>query len=286
MSLITAIIGTILSLILIILSLKYKNSFDDVKEEISDIKEVQQYFDFCIIGFAVMDLFNIDYQSMSRRKVINNCDILYGKSNAKLMNYFFYGAQMSIILIGITTSILLFSVIEMFSFVMIGISVLLVYNITYDLKIRVNTRNENIVVQLPEMISKLALLLNAGLVVRDAWKIVAYSQEKEIYKEMQYIQSEMENGMNDAQALQLFSTRCNNNEVKKFITLLIQNLQIGGREITQVLKVLVSDMWNQKKAIVRRKAQSASQKLLLPAAIIFIGILLLILVPLFTQSML
>lgn len=286
MTFIITIIGTVFSIILIVLSFKYKDSFDDVKEEIIDIKDVQQYFDFCIIGFAIIDILNIDYQSTSRRNTLSYCDILYGKSKSKLMNYFFYGAQISVLVIGITISLLLFSVLEMFSFVILLLICLLSYNITYDLKIRVNTRNENIVIQLPEMISKLSLLLNAGLVVRDAWRIVAYSQKSEIYKEMQYIQTEMENGMNDAQALHLFSVRCNNNEIRKFVTLLIQNLQIGGREITQVLKVLVSDMWAQKKAIVRQKAQTASQKLLLPAAIIFVGILLLILVPLFTQSML
>lgn len=281
MNIIVLAVGTIFSLIVAFLIFKYQNSFDDVKENIEELKIVRDYFDFCIIGFALMDVLNLNYQSVSRNKVILNCEILYGKSKAKFMNYFFYGSQITIVILSSIVSLLLSSALGMISLFIFGGGLLLAYNITYDLRVKVNTRNENIVIQLPEMISKLSLLLNAGLVVRDAWRIVAYSQKSEIYKEMQYIQTEMENGMNDAQALHLFSVRCNNNEVKKFVTLLIQNLQIGGREITQVLKVLVSDMWIQKKAIVRRKAQSASQKLLLPAAIIFIGILLLVIVPLF-----
>lgn len=155
---------------------------------------------------------------------------------------------------------------------------LLVYNLTYDLKIRVNTRNENILIQLTSMILQLILLINAGLVLRDAWCIVTNSQEKEIYKEMKYIQSEIENCMNEKDGLRLFATRCDNPESKKIFTLLIQNLEQGGREIVKVLKLVVNDMWIQKKALVRRKVQSVSQKLLLLSAIVFIGILILIVV--------
>lgn len=277
-------IASILSIFCIILILKYMDSFDDIKEEIIDFKMVRDYFDFCIIGFALISLFNIDYQNSNRNKVVLNCEIMYGNAKSRLMNYFFYGAQVTVAVLSIIITLILFPFFKEMSVLVLGIAALLIYNITYDLRVKVNTRNENIVIQLPEMISKLSLLLNAGLVLRDAWKIVAFSQKSEIYKEMQYIQSEMENGKSDSEALRLFSVRCNNNEVKKFVTLLIQNLQIGGKEITQVLKILVEDMWNQKKAIIRRKAQSASQKLLLPAAIIFIGILLLVIVPLFTSG--
>ncbi len=59
MSLIITIIGTILSLVVIILVLKYKNSFDDVRVELEEIKDVKQYFDFCIIGFVYFINFRI-----------------------------------------------------------------------------------------------------------------------------------------------------------------------------------------------------------------------------------
>lgn len=36
-----------------------------------------------------------------------------------------------------------------------------------------------------EVISKLALMTNAGMILREAWELIAYGDETAVYKEMQ-----------------------------------------------------------------------------------------------------
>lgn len=64
---------------------------------------------------------------------------------------------------------------------------------------------------------------------------------------------------------------------------MIQNLQKGNAEIAFFLRDMSNEMWEEKKHLVKRKGEAANSKLLLPIAMIFIGILIMIMVPAFTN---
>jgi tight adherence protein C len=46
---------------------------------------------------------------------------------------------------------------------------------------------------------------------------------------------------------------------------------------------MADEMWEEKKHLVKRKGEAANSKLLLPVGMIFVGILLMIIVPAFTN---
>ena len=59
---------------------------------------------------------------------------------------------------------------------------------------KIMKRSEEMMSDFSEVISKLALLTNAGMIFREAWEEVAYTGDRALYKEMQVSVDEMKNG--------------------------------------------------------------------------------------------
>ena len=100
---------------------------------------------------------------------------------------------------------------------------------------------------------------------------------------MQNTSMEIENGVMETDAYRNFAERCNVKEIRKFASLIIQNLKKGNEELAYFLKDLSDEMWEVKKNEVKQKGEKANSRLLLPMMLIFIGILIMILVPVFQQ---
>ena len=90
---------------------------------------------------------------------------------------------------------------------------------------------------------------------------------------------EIDNGIMEADAYRNFADRCSVKEVRKFTSLILQNLQKGNEELALFLGDMSTEMWEMKKNEVKQKGEKANSRLLLPVFLIFIGILILILVP-------
>ena len=159
------------------------------------------------------------------------------------------------------------------------LAVLLVLYVDFSLKDKLDARRQEILMDLPQAMSKLTLLINSGMVVRDAWKRTAITGTRQLYIEMQQTSLEIENGVMEIEAYRNFAERCGVKEVKKFSTLIMQNLQKGNEELAMFLNDLSDEMWEMKKNEVKQKGEKANSKLLLPVFLIFIGILILVLVP-------
>ena len=78
-----------------------------------------------------------------------------------------------------------------------------------------NGRDE-LLADMPQMLSKLTLLVNSGMIVREAWSKVAYGGERQLYREMQMTVQEMNNGLSDLEAYRNFAERCGIKEIRRF----------------------------------------------------------------------
>ena len=152
-----------------------------------------------------------------------------------------------------------------------------------SLQDKLTARRQELVLDLPQVLSKLTLLVNSGMVLRDAWKRVSVTGDRALYQEMQNTSMEIENGIMETDAYRNFAERCNVKEIRKFASLVIQNLKKGNEELAYFLKDLSDEMWEVKKNEVKQKGEKANSRLLLPMMLIFIGILIMILVPVFQQ---
>ena len=148
---------------------------------------------------------------------------------------------------------------------------------------KISKREDEMLRDFSEVISKLALLTNAGMILREAWEKVAFNGDTTIYKEMQRSVEDMHNGVSEVEAFHSFGTRCVLAEVKKAVSTMIQGMEKGNKELVKMLSEQSQESWNLKKNIAMRDGEKASSKLLIPMMIMFAGILIMVLIPIFAN---
>lgn len=275
------VFATVLVVAWTVLAKKYENTYAALVKSI-DPKQYQFSELFCV-GLALMKLLKIDSKRKSARKRIKEIAEVQGKRYAE---YYFYVINAAKWTYGST--ILVFMVLlgalgNSPSAALMGfaLAALLMWYVEELLNDRLEARRDELLADMPQMLSKLTLLVNSGMIVREAWKKVAYGGERELYKEMQVTVQEMQNGVADMEAYRNFAERCAIKQIRRFSSTMIQNMQKGNAEISYFLKELANEMWDEKKHLVKRKGEAANSKLLIPTAMIFIGILIMIMVPAF-----
>ena len=88
---------------------------------------------------------------------------------------------------------------------------------------------------------------------------------------------DMRNGMSEKDAIYKFGVLSNSGEIKKFTSALIQGIDQGSRDLTNILAEQSVEMLSLKKQIMLQKGEAAASKLLLPISLIFFGILIIVL---------
>lgn len=62
---------------------------------------------------------------------------------------------------------------------------------------KIEKRSEEMLSDFSNVVSKLALLTNAGMIMREAWEEVAFTGDTALYREMQLTVVEMKNGVSE-----------------------------------------------------------------------------------------
>ena len=150
------------------------------------------------------------------------------------------------------------------------------YFFTYSSN-KLKTRQTECDVEFPDAISKLALIVNSGVTLHDAWKIVADSAEGAFYELMRQSTQNMENGWSDIDAIRQFGIMTNSDEIKKFATAMIQNIERGGGDLPLFLVNESTELWKLKKQLMLQKGEKAASALLVPITLMFAGIMLIVL---------
>ena len=130
--------------------------------------------------------------------------------------------------------------------------------------------------ELPEIVSSLALLINSGMTLVDAWNTVAYSKNGIVGKLMQETCADMKNGTSAQEAIHKFGIVSSSNEIKKFTSSLAQGMQKGSEEIGQFLMDQAQEQWAFKKQRMIQKGEVAASEMLIPTTLIFAGVLVII----------
>ena len=168
----------------------------------------------------------------------------------------------------------------MIMFLFSGVSVYYVMTLAPK---KIESRSSQLIGDFSEVVSKLALLTNAGMILREAWELTAKVGEGVFYQEMRIAVMEMENGISEAEAIRRFGIRCMMPEIKKFSATLIQGIQKGNSELSSMLQNQSAEIWNLRKQNVRRQGEKAASKLMIPIFMMFIGIIIMVVIPIFSN---
>lgn len=146
-------------------------------------------------------------------------------------------------------------------------------------------RTEECEAELPEVVSTMAILVNSGMMLRDAWTMIGENGQGTFYEMMRKSSDYMRNGYSDADAIFLFGKSSNSTEIKKFTSALLQSLEKGGGELGVFLAQQSSELWNTKRQKMLQKGEKAATKLLMPIVLIFVGIIIIVMTAAFAGSL-
>lgn len=133
----------------------------------------------------------------------------------------------------------------------------------------------------PGFLSKLVLLLNAGLNVRQAIERIASENNKDspLYQELKTVILDIQSGMLEYEAYSGFSERCRIKQLTNFVSIIQQNMKLGGNQLIFELKRMGTECWEMRKNVAKHLGEKASSKLMLPLAIMFLAIVLICVAP-------
>ncbi len=280
--LVITLIASIAFIICLATSGKYAEFIDALDEKEFPIKSIYG------VGYCVADLFKLRYTSKLANDLRQQITILYGQKYCEFYIRVLYAQKISICwLVFLAGGIFACFTTGTDSIVIFGVGILLTgavytyFNTAMDSKIK--KMSNEYMRDFPSVISTLALLVNAGMMLREAWEEVALSSSAPVYLQMQKSLEDMNNGASEAEALYSFSIRCATPEIKKLISLLIQGIDKGNKELSFSLKAQSEELWELKKQNILQQGEIAASRLLIPIMVMFVGVLVIVMGPILTN---
>lgn len=253
--------------------------FEYLDEKEFPFKEI--YF----VGYAILDKINYQYKSKSDRKLRKELSVIYGEKYADYYMRVIYAQKITLAFTVLQLMVPIYALAD--DILAAGVIVMFAGTAYYYFGMatseKIAKRSELLLGDFSDVVSKLALLTNAGMIIREAWEEVAYTGDTPFYLEMQKAVEEMKNGYSEADALYNFGMRCIIPEIKKFVSTIIQGIEKGNSELTRMLEEQSAEVWNLKKQNVRRQGEKAASKLMIPMMMMFVGILIMVIVPIFAN---
>ena len=214
------------------LALRYEEKFEEVT---SSIHEDDYYLsELFYIGFQIMELIHFNIKSDAARKKIKLMSEVYGKKYAEYYYYVSVGGKITYVVTVIPIIFLLALLANnpmalFFGAVLAG---LFVWYMNESFKDKLTARREEILAEFPQVLSKMTLLVNSGMLLRDAWNLIAGQSDTILFQEMQLTATQLDNGVPEAAAYREFAERCGIKEIRKFSSMVVQGLEKGGAELT------------------------------------------------------
>ena len=145
-------------------------------------------------------------------------------------------------------------------------------------------RRDSIILELPEFVNKIILLVNAGDTVQGAIKKSVLQNRKNIqdsplYFELNEAVMKLDANVSFQEVMKDLNYRCSIQEVSVFTTTIMMNYRKGGAQLADSLKDLSVTLWDKRKTVTRIKGEEASSKLIFPIILIFAAVLLIVAYP-------
>lgn len=153
-------------------------------------------------------------------------------------------------------------------------------------KKREQLRRQQLLMDFPSMLFQLAMLLEAGLTMQNAFFCIAWNyrerQEREcrfVYEEMLISCYEMQSGVAERKAYEDFGRRCGENCYMRFGTTLAASLQKGAQGLTKMMLEEAESAMEVRRQLAKKLGEEAGTKLLLPMILMLLVVLVILMVP-------
>lgn len=140
------------------------------------------------------------------------------------------------------------------------------------------------------IVSKLAMLLGAGMTTKNAWqrivldyreRCIAGHMKRPAYEEMLITYYEMQSGSSEMRAYERFGRRVEIPRFQVLTSIIGQSIKKGSQGVLLLLTREVTDAFEERKSIARRKGEEAGTKLLFPMFVMLMIVMVIIVLPAF-----
>ncbi len=274
--LILATISTILFIVMTIKGKQYEQLLESVDDKEFPLKELYG------VGMAwEYAIPMLGYEGKLARKIRVNVSLFYGERYTEYYCRIILAQVYTYVHISICFFSLLSGFIDDSScIIVLLIGVMLGAAIgDYYLKQvtgKIEKRAEECVIEFPNMVMKLTLMINSGMILRDAWYAVTNTVEGQLQGLMKQACELMDNGSSEAEAIYKFGVLSGSKEIKKFSSSLIQGIEKGNAELVGMLMQQSDELWENKRQHLLQKGETAATKLIIPTTMMFVGIVLVV----------
>lgn len=279
MSLFLLILGTVCTIVFILFLIKgqkYDYMLDALEGDDYPLKTVYS------AGLAMQDVGLFRLSGKLSDKLTDDTKLIYGRKYSEFYAQIIWAQALSFGLLCCSVCFVLAGILPdmagLLGLIGIVMTVLPGYVFISEAHEKVQKRQGGCEGEFPNAISKMALIVNSGVILHDAWEIVAYGNTGELYDLMQLACEEMANGKSDIDAIYEFGVRTNSDEIKKFTSALIQSIERGGGALPEFLSNQSKELWAHKRQVMLQKGESAASALLMPIAMMFVGVMLIVIV--------
>ncbi len=160
-----------------------------------------------------------------------------------------------------------------------------IYGDRHKVEMDYTKRQEQLLIDYPQLVSKLSLLLEAGMTIGKAWEKIVMdyrnnsSEKRYVYEEMLIIYYQMQEGLGEREAYEQFGRRCALKEYLKLSSVIAQNLKKGSEGLGELLEAEVRDAFESRKSLAKRKGEEAGTKLLVPMMLMMVLVMAITVIP-------
>ena len=238
--LICLVLGTALTALFILFALRGRK--EDWRIEGVPQKEFSDK-ELWAAGFAMQQLPVFSMDSAVGKKMMSASAILHPENGGRFVEYWarlYWARTLSMSLLVLALAFCASVFMDGYMVFVVLIAGVAMVAVTYsnganEMSNQLKKRSEECMMEFSNVVSKLTLLMNCGMILKEAWYIVAKSKKGVIYDLMQEACREMDNGTASAEAIYNFGVRTGSPEVRKFASIIIQNMS--------QLKALFKDSW-------------------------------------------
>lgn len=259
---------------------KYKAMIDPLPKSDYGLK------DFFSIGFAFMDLIHYQYNSNFDRKLLREfCELFEPDYAHYYLRVYWAGAVTYIVLALIISGMLNLGIGPMGLVFGLGVGAAMVYAWFYSLEEKIKERHEKILIDMPDFTNKILILTGAGMTLRAALIKISdeMSNDTVLYQTLAKCVQMMRNGITDEKALDYMTIQCNTPQMRRFISVVLQNMKRGGTDVIAALQDIGREQWEERKAAAKRLCAEADSKLLFPMMLMLFSVVLMTVTPALSQ---
>ena len=279
-SIVTLVLASVLTVLFIVMMIKGKSS-DYMIETLDD--DTFQLKELYAVGFGWSSVLPpLAYGSELSNKIKQSVTILYGEKYSEYYTRLYLAkiATFAHLIAAVLAAVgaLVSGAVGLF-LAIIGIVVGIVIGKVYvdEPKKNVEEQANECVIEFPNLVTEIALLLNAGITLREAWFIAAQNTKGRLQELMNHSCELMQNGVFDQDAIYDFGVHSGSDEIRKFAMMMIQSIERGNAELASVMMQQSAELWEIKKQKLLQKGEQAATKLVIPTSLMFVGVILVVL---------